>query len=150
MVNVHDVPADRLIEALADRMKKQRELDVPQWAQFVKSGSHAERPPQQPDWWYVRAASLLRKIYIHGPLGQGDLERAYGGSKAVAYNPKHRRDAGGSAIRKILKQLEQSELVAKTPRGRVLTPKGMAMLDKLSKQILDEMVESNQPLKRYA
>lgn len=150
MVNVHDVPADRLIEALADRMKKQRELDVPQWAQFVKTGSHAERPPQQPDWWYVRAASLLRKLYIHGPLGQGDLERAYGGSKAVAYNPKHRRDAGGSAIRNILKQLEQSELVAKTPRGRVLTSKGMAMLDKLSKQILDEITETNQPLKRYA
>jgi len=149
MVNVHDVPAEKLISALAERMKKQRELDVPQWAQFVKTGSHAERPPQQPDWWYTRAASLLRKLYVHGPLGQGDLERAYGGSKAVAYNPKHRRDAGGSAIRKILKQLEQSELVAKTPKGRVLTPKGMAMLDKLSKQLLDEIVESNQALKRY-
>jgi small subunit ribosomal protein S19e len=150
MVNVRDVPAEKLIEALADRMKKQRELEVPQWAQFVKTGSHAERPPQKPDWWYVRAASLLRKLYVHGPLGLGDLERAYGGSKAVAYNPKHRRDAGGSAIRKILKQLEQSELVAKTPRGRVLTPKGTAMLDKLSKQLLDELVERDQALKRYA
>jgi len=149
MVNVHDVPAEKLISSLAERMKKQRELDVPQWAQFVKTGSHAERPPQQPDWWYTRAASLLRKLYLHGPLGQGDLERAYGGSKAVAYNPKHQRDAGGSAIRKILKQLEQSELVAKTPKGRVLTPKGMAMLDKLSKQLLDEIVEGNQALKRY-
>jgi small subunit ribosomal protein S19e len=93
---------------------------------------------------------LLRKLYIHGPVGLGDLERAYGGSKAVAYFPKHRRDAGGSSIRKILKQLEQSELVAKTPKGRILTPKGTAMLDKLSKQLLDEMVESNQALARYA
>jgi len=150
MVNVRDVPAERLIGALAERLKRMPELEAPQWAQFVKTGSHAERPPQQPDWWHTRAASLLRKLYVHGPVGLGDLERAYGGSKAVAYFPKHRRDSGGSSIRKILKQLEQIELVAKTPKGRVLTPKGTAMLDKLSKQLLDEMVESNQALARYA
>jgi len=150
MVNVRDVPAEKLIGALAERLKRIPEVEAPQWAQYVKTGSHAERPPQLPDWWHTRAASLLRKLYVHGPVGLGDLERAYGGSKAVAYFPKHRRDAGGSSIRKILKQLEQSELVAKTPKGRILTSKGTAMLDKLSKQLLDEMIESNQALARYA
>jgi small subunit ribosomal protein S19e len=150
MVNARDVPAEKLINALAERVKRLSEIEVPAWAQFVKTGSHAERPPQQSDWWYFRAASLLRKLYIHGPLGQGDLERAYGGSKAVAYFPKHRRDAGGSSIRRILKQLEQAELVTKTPKGRVLTSKGVAMLDKLSKQLLDEMIEGNKALARYA
>jgi small subunit ribosomal protein S19e len=150
MVSVRDVPAKSLISALAERIKTLPELEAPSWAQYVKTGSHAERPPQQADWWHVRAASLLRKLYVHGPLGEGDLERAYGGSKAVAYFPKHHRDAGGSSIRRILKQLEQAELVAKTQKGRVLTPKGMAMLDKLSKQLLDGMVEGNKALARYS
>jgi small subunit ribosomal protein S19e len=149
MVSARDVPAERLISALAERMKTLPEVEAPSWAQFVKTGSHAERPPQQPDWWQTRAASLLRKLYIHGPLGEGDLERAYGGSKAVAYYPKHQRDAGGSSIRKILKQLEQAELVTKTPKGRVLTPKGTAMLDKLSSELLSQMVQTNQALARY-
>jgi small subunit ribosomal protein S19e len=150
MVSVRDVPAKNLITALAERIKTLPELEAPPWAQYVKTGSHAERPPQQADWWHTRAASLLRKLYVHGPLGEGDLERAYGGSKAVAYFPKHHRDAGGSSIRRILKQLEQAELVTKTRNGRVLTPKGMAMLDKLSKQLLDGMVEENKALARYS
>jgi small subunit ribosomal protein S19e len=131
-------------------MKTLPQIEAPAWARFAKTGSHAERPPQQSDWWYTRAASLLRKLYLHSPVGPGDLERAYGGSKAVAYFPKHHRDSGGSAIRKIVKQLEQAELVAKTPKGRVLTPKGTAMLDKLSKQVFDGLAAKNQMLARYA
>ena len=135
MVSAHDVPSGKLISALAAQVKELPGMEQPEWARFAKTGSHAERPPAQPDWWFTRAASLLRKIYLHGPLGLGDLERSYGGSKAVAYFPKHHRDAGGSSIRRILKQLEQAELVAKTPKGRVLTPKGTAMLDKLSSEL---------------
>ncbi len=149
MVNVYDVPAEKLIASLAEQMKTLPQIEAPQWARFAKTGSHAERPPQQSDWWYTRAASLLRKLYLHGPVGPGDLERAYGGSKAVAYFPKHHRDAGGSSLRTIVQQLEQAELVAKTPKGRVLTPKGTAMLDKLSKQVFDGLVAKNKMLARY-
>ena len=150
MVNAHDVPSGKLINALAEQVKELPGMEAPDWARFVKTGSHAERPPQQSDWWFTRAASLLRKLYLHGPVGLGDFRRSYGGSKAVGYNPKHHRDAGGSSIRKILKQLEQAELVAKTPKGRVLTPKGTAMLDKLSKEIFDVAVEGDKTLARYA
>ena len=149
MVNAHDVPSGKLISALAEQVKELPGMEAPDWARFVKTGSHAERPPQQSDWWFTRAASLLRKLYLHGPVGLGDLKRSYGGSKAVAYNPKHHRDAGGSSIRKILKQLEQAELVAKTPKGRVLAPKGTAMLDNLSKEIFDATVEGDKALARY-
>jgi small subunit ribosomal protein S19e len=149
MVNVNDVPSGKLIPALAEQVKSLPGMDVPEWAHFAKTGSHAERPPVKSDWWFTRAASLLRKLYLHGPVGVGDLERAYGGSKAVAYFPKHHRDAGGSSIRKILKQLEQAELVAKTPKGRTLTPKGTAMLDRLSAEIFKAAVERNKTLARY-
>jgi small subunit ribosomal protein S19e len=150
MVNAHDVPSAKLISALAEQMKSVTAVQEPDWAKYVKTGSHAERPPSSSDWWFTRAASLLRKLYIHGPVGLTDLERAYGGTKALHYFPKHHRDAGGSNIRKILKQLEQAELVSKTPKGRVLTSKGRAMLDKTSKDIFASLSEGNKGIARYA
>ena len=150
MVNAHDVPSGKLISALAEQMKSVSAVQEPAWAKYVKTGSHAERPPTNSDWWFTRAASLLRKLYLHGPVGLGDLERAYGGTKALHYYPKHHRDAGGSSIRKILKQLEQAELVAKTPGGRVLTSKGRAMLDRTSKDIFSALVGEDKALARYA
>ncbi len=150
MVNAHDVPSAKLIPALAEQMKGVAGVQEPDWARWVKTGSHAERPPADSSWWFTRAASLMRKLYLHGPVGLGDLERAYGGSKALHYFPKHHRDAGGSNIRKILKQLEQAELVAKTPKGRVLTSKGRAMLDKVAKDVFASVSQDNKALARYA
>ena len=150
MVNARDVPSSKLISALAEQMKSVSAVQEPDWARYVKTGSHAERPPTNSDWWFTRAASLLRKLYLHGPVGLGDLERAYGGTKALHYYPKHHRDAGGSSIRKILKQLEQAELVSKTPKGRVLTPKGRAMLDKTSREVFTALAAENKALARYA
>jgi small subunit ribosomal protein S19e len=150
LVRAHDVPADRLIEALAEHLKRVPEIEVPQWAPYAKTGSHAERPPQNSNWWHVRAGSLLRKIYFHSPVGVSDLVVSYGGSKAVKYFPKHHRDAGGAAIRRILHQLEQAQLVTKQgTKGRILTPKGIALLDKLSTEILKELAQGNPALARY-
>ena len=150
MVNAHDVPTAKLIPALAVQMKSVPGIEQPDWARFVKTGSHAERPPSSPDWWFTRAASLMRKLYLHGPVGLTDLTRAYGGTKALHYFPKHHRDAGGSSIRRILKQLEQAELVAKTPKGRVLSPKGRAMLDKACKDVFAAVSQDNKAIARYA
>ncbi len=150
MVNAHDVPSAKLIPALAEQMKGIAGVEEPDWAKWVKTGSHAERPPSDSAWWFTRAASLMRKLYLHGPVGLGDLERAYGGSKALKYYPKHHRDAGGSNIRKILKQLEHAELVSKTPKGRILTSKGRAMLDRVAKDIFASVSEQDKALARYA
>ncbi len=150
MVSVHDVPSAKLITALAAQMKGVPGVEIPDWARLVKTGSHAERPPTNPEWWFTRAASLMRKLYLHGPVGLGDLERAYGGSKALHYYPKHHRDAGGSSIRKILKQLEQAELVAKTPKGRILSPKGRGMIDRVSKEVFASLSADNKAIARYA
>jgi small subunit ribosomal protein S19e len=150
LVSARDVPSAKLISVLAEQVRGIPAVKEPEWALFVKTGSHAERPPTDSGWWFTRAASLLRKLYLHGPIGLSELESAYGGTKALAYFPKHHRDAGGSSIRNLLKQLEQAELVAKTPKGRILTSKGRAMLDKASKVIFTSMSESDKSLARYA
>lgn len=92
----------------------------------------------------------MRKVYVHGPIGLQQLESTYGGSKALSYFPKHHRDAGGSIIRNVLKQLEAAELVTKQGnKGRILTPKGIALLDKISKDIFKELVKETPSLARY-
>lgn len=151
MVKVFDVPADIFIERLAEQLKKNSKIQPPSWAQFVKTGSHAERVPQSKDWWYVRCASLLRKVYIHGPIGLSDLKSAYGGRKQVGYSLAHHRDAGGAIIRKALQQLESAGYITKAnSKGRIPTQEGMKKLDSLSKEIHKELVKISPELKRYA
>ena len=96
------------------------------------------------------ADSLLRKIYIHGPIGVSQLESDYGGRKEIGYYVGHHRDAGGSAIRKAIQQLEAAGLVAKHGRkGRILTGKGVSLLDRQSTEILKELAKTKPELARY-
>ena len=48
MAKVYDVPADELISKLTEVLKSE-EIDIPTWAVFVKTGAHADKPPQKPD-----------------------------------------------------------------------------------------------------
>ena len=140
-MSVYDVPADVLIERLARYLKENvPEVRPPAWALFVKTGSHVERPPQDLDWWYVRCASLLRKLYLRGPIGVSRLRKMYGGRKRRGVRPAHFRRAGGSTIRKLLQQLEAAGLVVKDGnRGRMLSPRGMSLVDMVASQIRREL-----------
>jgi len=134
-MSVYDVEAQQLIERVAQELKKFGELKPPEWAYFVKSGSHAERPPQQEDFWYIRCASLLRYLYINGPIGVSRLRHKYGGRKSRGVAPHRHRKAGGNIIRKALQRLEKIGFVRTTKKGRELTPKGRSFLDKISNEI---------------
>lgn len=150
MVKAYDVPADKLIEKLAEVLKQDPNIKPPGWSKFAKTGSHAERVPLNRDWWYVRCGSLLRKVYLHGPIGLTDLKSDYGGWRQIGYNLAHHRDAGGSSIRKALQQLEAAGYILKVNgSGRMMTQEGMKRLDNLSKEIHKELVEIMPELKRY-
>jgi len=127
-----------------------REVRPPEWAAYVKTGSHVERAPHNPDWWYIRAASILRKLYIKGPIGVSRLRKLYGGRKRRGVKPAHFRRAGGSIIRHILQQLEEAGLAEKDGnRGRILTPKGRSLLDALAARIKRELERQIPELKAY-
>lgn len=151
MVKTFDVPADVLIEKLAELLKQDPNIKPPAWTQFAKTGSHVERVPLKTDWWYIRCASLLRKVYLHGPIGLTDLKSMYGGKKQIGYNLAHHRDAGGAAVRKALQQLESSGYILKVNgKGRIITKEGMKKMDNIAKGIHKELVEISPELKRYA
>ena len=140
MKTVFDVPADRLIAKAADKLKDLPEMKPPVWAGVVKTGPNRERAPEQPDFWYFRSASLLRQVYMNGPVGVGEFRRHYGGAKRHVVSRQHKKRAGGNIIRKALQQLEKAGLV-ETKRvqgraiGRVVTGKGKSFLDGAAREI---------------
>ena len=141
MVSVKDVPPDVFLRKLKEYIKKNiPEVKPPEWAFYVKTGVAKERPPDDPDWWYMRAASLLRKLYLYGPIGVERLRSFYGGRKDRGVRPEHHADGGGSNIRKILQQLEAAGLVEKVEKGRILTREGRSLLDKLAAEVRREIV----------
>lgn len=151
MPTAYDVPQDILIKRLAEHLRRESKISPPAWTPYVKTGSHTERPPQDRDWWYTRCASLLRKIYLYGPIGLSDLEAAYGGRISVGYSKAHHRDGGGAAIRKPLQQLEAAGLVAKKGNnGRVLTSKGTSLVDRISSEIFKGLAKERPELVRYS
>jgi small subunit ribosomal protein S19e len=52
-------------------------------------------------------------------------------------------------IRKILQQLEQAGFVAKTKQGRVLTPEGRSLVDRMAAKIARELVKTRPELAKY-
>lgn len=151
MTTPHDVPASKLIEKLAKYIKENvEEVQPPAWAAVSKTGSHVEKQPQDPDWWYTRSASVLRKVYVHGPIGLEKLRSEYGGRKGFTVRPNHASKAGGSNIRKILQQLESAGLTQITrPRGRSMSPKGRKLLQEISQDLQKEMIKAIPDLKKY-
>jgi small subunit ribosomal protein S19e len=151
MAKVYDVPADELIAKLAEQLKKDKKIEPPAWSAYVKTGAHAGKIPQNRDWWFTRSASLLRKIYLHGPIGVSDLKVAYGGRKKIGYNLSHHKDAGGAIIRHALQQLEAAGYITKLPaKGRAMTSEGTKKLDRLATEIHKELAKAVPALQRYA
>jgi small subunit ribosomal protein S19e len=152
MVTVKEVPADVFIEKLAKYLRdKFPQVTPPDWSLFAKTGPHKERIPDDPDWWYYRAASILRKLYISGePIGIETFRVIYGGLQDRGSAPDHFKKAGGSHIRKILQQLEKAGLVTKASnKGRILTPKGRSVLDKVAYKVYEEIVKVIPELRKY-
>ncbi len=139
MTTVYDVPAYGLISKVAERLKKNEKCMPPKWAAYVKTGVHKELPPLDSDWWYIRCASILRRIYIDGPVGVERLRSVYGGRKNRGSRPERFLKGSGSIARKALRQLEDIEYVRTMKNGRVISPQGRSFLDKIANEVKSEL-----------
>jgi len=149
MAKVYDVPSDVLIGRLTAILKNE-DISAPSWIPFVKTGAHADKPPQDREWWHTRCASLMRKIYLNGPIGINELRNTYGGGRPSGYGAAHHKDAGGAIIRNAIQGLEKLGYVEKVEKkGRIISKQGMQKLDRLATEILKEMIVENPQLKVY-
>lgn len=141
MTTAHEVPGDRLVERAAEEVKELDAVEPPEWAQFSKTGRSRELPPEDDDWWYVRTASLLRKVYVEGPIGVSRLKRSYGGRDRQGAGRSHHEEGSGNVIRTGLQQLEEEGLVEqKGSEGRVVSAEGQKFLDDIASDLADEIL----------
>ena len=147
MTHILSVNPNELVNKAAEELKKQKLVEPLEWSKFVKTGHHKDRLPDSEDWWFYRAAAILRSIARLGPVGTQKLRTKYGGKKNRGHKPEHVYKASGSIIRKVLQQLEKSELIKQTEKGvhkgRVLTPKGTSFLDKIAVQIAKQQYKDS-------
>jgi len=140
MANIYNVQPTELIKKAAEELKKIGDIKPAEWACFVKTGVHKERPPVEEDWWYVRAASILRNVYRFGPIGVSKLRTKYGGKKNRGVRPERFYKASGNIIRKIMQQLAKAELIKEVKegvhKGKVITPKGALLLSKAADSLV--------------
>jgi small subunit ribosomal protein S19e len=135
MTTVFDASADHLIRKVAEELRKHKEITPPPWAAFAKTGAHKEMPPEDPDWWFVRVAAVLRRVYVDGPLGVERMRSFYGGKKNRGSKPNAFRKGSGSILRKSLQQLEAAGFIVHDKTGRKVSPAGMAFLDRMAHEV---------------
>lgn len=139
MSDLYEIETEKFLIALATELKKMPEFKMPEWAVFVKTGISKARPPVDSEWWYKRAASILRQAYTKGIIGVNRLRTKYGGKQNRGVQPKRFKKGAGKNIRVILQQSEAAGFLEKFKgnkrSGRRLTPKGKEFLENFAKNL---------------
>jgi len=163
MTTFYDVPADLLNPALAQKLSDISGISRPDWAAFVKTGVHRERPPTQENWWELRCAALLRKVAREGPIGVNALAQAYGGKKDNGSNPHTPAMGSRHIIRTALQQLQDVGLVEmketktvssesgdqKLFAGRNISAAGQKILDEVAHSVREDAEAAYPGLEKY-
>merc|ERR1711981_1407630 len=145
---VKDVPAKEFIEAFARHLKKGNKIKMPDWATYYKTACFKDLAPYDPDWLYIRAASVAYQLYMRGKVGVNTLRKHYSGKHRRGTRTEHSRLTAGKCIRYCLVQLEKAQIVGKlcyegkdgseSVNGKALTKKGITDMDRIAAQIVKE------------
>ncbi len=135
MSTIFDKNPQEVIDKASEGLKPI--ISMPEWAKFIKTAPGKEKHPTSPDWFFHRAASILRKVYIKGPIGTSKLKKNYSFKQNRGHKPEKRRFASQKIIRNILQQLEKAEFLKQeekgSHKGRIISPKGKSFLNKCTK-----------------
>merc|ERR1712168_1345477 len=136
MSSVKDVDQQKFVVGFADFLKKSGKMQVPEWADLIKLPRFNEQGPHNPDWFFVRASSVARHLYIRSPAGVGSFTKIYGARKRNGSAPSHFMRSSQSVSRRILQALEEMSLVEMDANcGRKLTSQGRRDMDRIAAQI---------------
>ncbi|CAK9080600.1 unnamed protein product [Durusdinium trenchii] len=139
IVTVKDVEPEKFISAFSQHLKRQGRFELPKWADVVKTSKARELPPSDPDWLYVRTASMVRKIYIRKGMGVGAFRKVYGSQQRRGTCTNVFTKSSGKIARYILQQLEEMGLVEQDEEGgRMITKEGQRELDTVAVQAAAE------------
>jgi len=133
---VYSTEANEYNTKLANALKEISEFQAPDWMAYVKTGIAKTRPPVDDDFWFKRAASIMRQAYTRNVVGVNRLKTRYGSKKNRGMQPEIFKKGSGKIVRVILQQAEAAGLLEKTEdgakrAGRKLTGKGKELMENL-------------------
>ena len=130
---MRDVSAYKWIRAMAAHLKQSGKLFVPNCTELMKQSHGNQRAPENPDWYFYRAASVLRHVYIHPGTGYGGLGKAFAIKKNNGSRPEKTVKATRGLLHWVCRSLEGLKLIAKgKAKGRVLTREGRRKADAIA------------------
>ncbi|RNF03981.1 putative ribosomal protein S19 [Trypanosoma rangeli] len=131
-----DVHAWRWIKTCAKYLKQEGKIMVPNCTEIVKTSHGRERAPQNPDWYYVRCAAVLRALYLRPGEGYGGLSKRFSIKKNRGSRPEITTRASRGLLHWSCKSLTKLGLVEKcTESGHRLTRRGRKVSDTLAFQV---------------
>ena len=137
-MSIYVVQPEKLVEAIGEKLREYPEISPPEGSEFWKTAFFKELAPRDSEkFWYIRCASLLRKIKKFGPIGVNKLRKFYGGKNRKGPGRSHSAKGSGKIIRVALQQLENAKLVEMVEKeGRVVTAEGTSLLEQTAYTIL--------------
>jgi small subunit ribosomal protein S19e len=136
-MSIYTVEPAKLIQSIAEKLKEYPEIFPPEGSRFWKTAFFKELAPVEEDFWYIRCASLLRKINKFKEIGVNRLRKKYGGRNRKGSGLNHSAKASGKIIRVALQQLEKANLIEITEKnGRKIAKEGHSLLERTAYSIL--------------
>jgi len=137
-MSIYLVKPSKLISVIAEKLKEYPSIKPPEGSEYWKTARFKELAPiDSENFWYVRCASILRKLSKSGPLGVNRLRKHYGGKERSKRGKNKSVKGSGKIIRVALQQLEEANLISqKEKEGRELTPEGISFLERTAYEIL--------------
>jgi len=137
-MSIYVIQPERLVEAIAEKLREYPEISPPPGSEFWKTAFFKELAPLDSEkFWYIRCASLLRKVKKFGPIGVNKLRKFYGGRNRKGSGLSHSAKGSGKIIRVALQQLENAKLLEKVEKeGRIISAEGTSLLERTAYTIL--------------
>jgi len=137
-MSIFVVQPEKLVEALAEKLKDYPEISPPKGSEFWKTAFFKELAPKDTEnFWFIRCASILRKVKKFEPIGVNKLRKFYGGRNRRGPGLNHSAKGSGKIIRVALQQLENAKLIDKMEKeGRTVSAEGTSLLERTAYAIL--------------
>ncbi|CCF73486.1 small subunit ribosomal protein S19e [Babesia microti strain RI] len=147
-VSVKDCNPNIFIKAFAQFLKLKNMIECPKWTDYVKTSPAKELAPKDPDWYFIRAAAIIRHIYFKPDCGVGELRKFYSSKQRRGTAPNHMCKASGKIIRTVLQQLERAGLLEQNPQksGRRVSQKGANTINSFARQLTKKALEMSKQM----
>ena len=135
-LTVRDISPHIFNSVYANFLKKSGRIEIPSWINIVKTGLSKKNSPTDPNWFFLKMASLARKFYLNRGKGIGNLKKEFGRKKRNGVRPSRKMKSSGKIIRLALQMLEKLKIIGWNKKGkRIISKKAKLDMDKRAEKL---------------